>query len=130
MVSFDPIIAHIRLRIQPVSESVPRRPPLETGCATSVPGAFSGEKAVENQRPFSGPSSPGRAGLVDLRWHDLRHEAICRLFEAGYEIQEVALVSGHRDWNMLRRYTHLKPESLHREPYIKVKKAPWEDGAE
>lgn len=57
-----------------------------------------------------------RAGLVDLRWHDLRHEAICRLFEAGYEIQEVALVSGHRDWNMLRRYTHLKPESLHREP--------------
>src|SRR5690625_5369293 len=55
MVSFDPIIAHIRLRIQPVSESVPRRPSLETGCATSVPGAFSGEKAVENQRPFSGP---------------------------------------------------------------------------
>ncbi len=54
-----------------------------------------------------------RAGLVDLRWHDLRHEGICRLFEAGYEIQEVALVSGHRDWNMLRRYTHLSPEKLH-----------------
>lgn len=56
-----------------------------------------------------------RAGLDDLRWHDLRHEGICRLFERGYEIQEVALVSGHSDWNMLRRYTHLKPESLHRE---------------
>ena len=53
------------------------------------------------------------AGLNDLRWHDLRHEGICRLFEAGYEIQEVALVSGHRNWNMLRRYTHLRPESLH-----------------
>lgn len=26
---------------------------------------------------------------------------------------EVALVSGHRDWNMLRRYTHLSPERLH-----------------
>lgn len=56
-----------------------------------------------------------RAGYSDIRWHDLRHEAICRLFEAGYEIQEVALVSGHRDWNMLRRYTHLRPESLHRD---------------
>lgn len=55
-----------------------------------------------------------RAGLEDLRWHDLRHEGICRLFERGYEIQEVALVSGHNDWGMLRRYTHLKPESLHR----------------
>lgn len=53
------------------------------------------------------------AGVNDCHWHDLRHEGICRLFEAGYEIQEVALVSGHRDWNMLRRYTHLKPESLH-----------------
>lgn len=56
-----------------------------------------------------------RTGLKDLRWHDLRHEGVCRLFEKGYEIQEVALVSGHADWNMLRRYTHLKPESLHRD---------------
>lgn len=56
-----------------------------------------------------------RAGYEDIRWHDLRHEGICRLFEAGFEIQEVAMVSGHRDWNMLRRYTHLKPESLHRD---------------
>jgi hypothetical protein len=24
----------------------------------------------------------------------------------------VALVTGHKDWKMLRRYTHLKPESL------------------
>ena len=36
------------------------------------------------------------------------------LFEAGYTIEQVALVSGHRDWNMLRQYTKLKPESLHR----------------
>lgn len=54
-----------------------------------------------------------RAQLVDLRWHDLRHEGICRLFERGLQIHQVALVSGHRDWGMLRRYTHLKPESLH-----------------
>lgn len=53
-------------------------------------------------------------GIHDLRFHDLRHEAASRLFEKGYEIQEVALVTGHKDWNMLRRYTQIKPESLHR----------------
>jgi integrase len=50
--------------------------------------------------------------ILDLRFHDLRHEATSRLFEAGLTIERVALVSGHKDWKMLRRYTHLKPEAL------------------
>jgi integrase len=54
-------------------------------------------------------------GLTDLRLHDLRHEAISRLFAAGYQIQEVSLVSGHRDWAMLKRYTHVRAADLHRE---------------
>ena len=54
-------------------------------------------------------------GIKNLHWHDLRHEGISRLFEAGYQIQEVAIVSGHRDWKSLKRYTNLKPESLHRD---------------
>lgn len=54
-----------------------------------------------------------RAGIEDLRWHDLRHEGISRLFEQGFSIEKVALISGHRDWRILRRYTHLDPESLH-----------------
>lgn len=53
-------------------------------------------------------------GIYDLRFHDLRHEAASRLFEQGYDIHEVSLVTGHKDWNMLRRYTQIKPESLHR----------------
>ena len=32
-----------------------------------------------------------------LPMHDLRHEGVSRLFEQGYQIQKVALVSGHRD---------------------------------
>lgn len=52
--------------------------------------------------------------LGDLHLHDLRHEGISRLFEAGYRIEQVALVSGHRDWAMLRRYTHVRAEDLHR----------------
>lgn len=52
-------------------------------------------------------------GIPDLHFHDLRHEGTSRLFEQGYEIQEVALVTGHKSWNMLRRYTQLRPETLH-----------------
>jgi hypothetical protein len=29
-------------------------------------------------------------------------------------IQQVALVTGHRDWKILKRYTHLRPEDLHK----------------
>lgn len=52
-------------------------------------------------------------GIDDLHFHDLRHEGTSRLFEAGFAIEQVALVTGHKDWKMLRRYTHLRPESLH-----------------
>ena len=42
-----------------------------------------------------------RARLVELRFHDLRHEAISRFFEMGLSVPEVALISGHRDPRML-----------------------------
>jgi integrase len=51
--------------------------------------------------------------IIDLHFHDLRREGTSRLFEAGFSIEQVALVTGHKDWKMLRRYTHLKPEGLH-----------------
>jgi len=51
--------------------------------------------------------------IEDLHFHDMRHEGTSRLFEAGFRIEQVALVTGHKDWKMLRRYTHIRPESLH-----------------
>ena len=42
----------------------------------------------------------------------LRHEATSRLFEAGFDIPEVSLVTGHKDWKMLRRYLNLRPHQL------------------
>lgn len=45
-------------------------------------------------------------------FQDRRHDGISRLFELGFAIQEVALISGHKDWKMLRRYTHLRPQRL------------------
>lgn len=53
-------------------------------------------------------------GIDDLHFHDLRHEAISRLFEMGYQIQEVAMFSGHRDWKQLKRYTQLRADKLRR----------------
>jgi hypothetical protein len=32
----------------------------------------------------------------------------------GACLKQVALVTGHKDWKMLRRYTHLKPEGVHK----------------
>jgi len=54
------------------------------------------------------------ADVKDLHFHDLRHEGTSRLFEVGLSIEQVALVTGHKDWKMLRRYTHIRPEALHR----------------
>lgn len=48
-----------------------------------------------------------RSGIEDLHFHDLRHGGVSRLFEMDWDIPRVASVSGHRDWNSLRRYTHL-----------------------
>jgi integrase len=46
--------------------------------------------------------------IKDLRFHDLRHEGISRLFEMGRTIPQTAAVSGHRSWTSLKRYTHIR----------------------
>lgn len=56
-----------------------------------------------------------RLHIKDLHFHDLRHEAASRLFEQGYSIEQVAAVTLHESWNELKRYTQLRPESLHRD---------------
>ena len=53
-----------------------------------------------------------RAGVNDLRFHDMRYEAISCFFEMGLSIPEVALITGHKDLGVLARYTHLKAERV------------------
>jgi integrase len=50
--------------------------------------------------------------INDLTFHDLRHDGISRMFEAGYDIPQVAAVSGHKSWKNLQRYTHIKPSQI------------------
>ena len=72
-------------------------------------------KALDEIFPYSAESisaSWTRAckflGIEDLHFHDLRHDGVSRLFEMDWDIPRVASVSGHRDWNSMRRYTHLR----------------------
>lgn len=71
----------------------------------------------ESDRPFPWhPDTVGAAftravaflGIPDLRFHDLRHEGISRLFEMGWNIPNVSRVSGHQSWSSLQRYAHLR----------------------
>jgi integrase len=50
--------------------------------------------------------------LQNLRFHDLRHEAVSRLFEKGLNTFEVGSISGHKTLAMLQRYTHFKANDL------------------
>jgi integrase len=54
----------------------------------------------------------GKAGLGNLRFHDLRHEATSRFFERGLNMMEVSAITGHKTLQMLKRYTHLRAEDL------------------
>jgi len=53
-----------------------------------------------------------RAGLKDLRLHDMRHEATSRFFDAGFDSIVVAGVTGHSDPRMLLRYTQAAAAKL------------------
>ena len=76
----------------------------------------------ENGKVFTGKPGTIRAAFgaalkrsgvgADLRFHDLRHEAITRLFETGLNPIEVGMISGHRSMSMLQRYTHIRTEGL------------------
>ena len=53
-----------------------------------------------------------RAGLEDLHFHDLRHEATSRLAEKLPNLIELAAVTGHKDLRMLKRYYHPRAADL------------------
>lgn len=53
------------------------------------------------------------AGCLNLRFHDLRHEATSRLFECtSLSTMEIATMTGHSDLRTLKRYTRLRPELI------------------
>ena len=51
--------------------------------------------------------------LVNLTFHDLRHEATSRFFEnTSMDLMKIARITGHKSLQMLSRYTHLRAHEL------------------
>jgi len=62
---------------------------------------------------------PDPAFLLDLHFHDLRHEATSRLAEL-FNLQELMKITGESDAKMLMRYYHPRAED-----FAKRMRAPW-----
>ncbi|MGI9360720.1 MAG: tyrosine-type recombinase/integrase [Parasphingorhabdus sp.] len=65
-------------------------------------GAIDIRKAWENARDA--------AGIIDFRFHDLRHSAASYLAMNGASQLEIAEVLGHKTLQMVKRYSHLSED--------------------
>lgn len=53
-----------------------------------------------------------RAGLEDLRLHDLRRESASRFAARGFSIPEIQLMTGHRGFEVMKRYLQPTPAEV------------------
>ena len=60
-----------------------------------------------------------KSNFNNLTFHDLRHEAITRLFAEGFKAEEVMLFSGHTDMKSLLIYVNLTPSDVLRAKEIR-----------
>lgn len=112
-INFDARVAHLPMSKNGFSRDVP----LSTRAIATLKGLQTGTRTTvfetaPNTVRLAWSRLTRRVGLKDLRLHDLRHEAVSRLFEQGFNVIEVASISGHRELKMLSRYTHLRAADL------------------
>ncbi|ATS89985.1 integrase [Xanthomonas citri pv. fuscans] len=55
---------------------------------------------------------PSKGFLMDVHFHDTRHEAASRLADKLSNVLELSAVTGHRDLRMLKRYYHPRAEDI------------------
>lgn len=94
---------------------------------TNLP--FNSQEIIEAQRRLTGNQalifpynarSASRAfartcrqlSIENLRFHDLRHDAISRMFDNNFQIQHIRVLSGHSDLKQLSRYTNIRPSDI------------------
>ncbi|MGJ0429736.1 tyrosine-type recombinase/integrase [Methylobacter sp.] len=63
------------------------------------------DKPLDLRRPFE--TALKSAGIADFRWHDLRHCTASYLAMNGASLAEIAEILGHKQLNMVKRYSHL-----------------------
>ena len=62
-------------------------------------------KPILLRTPFD--KALARAGILNFRWHDLRHSCASYLAMNGASLAEIAEVLGHKTLQMVKRYAHL-----------------------
>ena len=101
-------------------------PKRKLGNHMRVPLSSIARKIIADQKTTEGRIFPYRAESISVAWiyarkiakiehatfHDLRHRAITDLFAKGLSIEQVSLISGHKTWAQLRRYTQVQPQSV------------------
>lgn len=75
-------------------------------------GSLFGVLAASVSTAFTRACQDVEPPIEDLTFHDLRHRATAQFFRMGLQIPQVALLTGHKTWAMLRRYTAVKPEDV------------------
>lgn len=105
------------LHIPKTKNGVPRTIPLSrraTAILQQLPrrldGSVWGLKADSITQAFI--RARERAGIEDLHFHDLRHEATSRLHALGLNVIDLAAITGHQELQSLKRYTHPKGRAL------------------
>lgn len=94
----------------PMNDSV-YRTLLDIGKKADSPWVFckkNGERYGNVRKAFEGARK--RAGIVDFRFHDLRHTFASHLVMAGVDLRTVQELLGHKSFEMTLRYAHLSPE--------------------
>ncbi|WP_434779803.1 tyrosine-type recombinase/integrase [Neisseria sp. Ec49-e6-T10] len=71
-------------------------------------------------KPINGISSKvwkralKEAGIIDFRWHDLRHTWASWLVQAGVPLLDLKEMGGWESIEMVQKYAHLAPDHLHK----------------
>lgn len=81
--------------------------------ADRTEGSLFGVRAASASTAFTRGCADLNPPILDLHFHDLRHRATAEFFRMGLDIPRVALLTGHKTWAMLRRYTAITPGDVH-----------------
>lgn len=115
---------HPHIDLPRTKNNRPRRVPLSTRAVNAFKTLMPEEKHGIGKRKVLSIETPRAIGhafravvkekdFPDLRWHDLRHEAVSRLFEnTDLRDNEIMAISGHLSTEMLKRYSHLRSHRL------------------
>lgn len=84
---------------------------VESALATRQAGRIFPYQAASVSTAFT--RACAKLEIVDLHFHDLRHKATSDLFRMGLTIPETAVLTGHKTWTQLKRYTHTNAQDVH-----------------